>query len=234
MRDSVSNRRPADGGYACGDRTRERILTGAVSVFGECGYDGASTRAIADRTRSNWAAIQYYFGSKEQLYKACAEHLADQVWSLLENRVARLDAVPDNASPQAAADALCEFITHQTRMLFGAPETTAWVPFLAREQSAAVPGPAFEIIYERLTGPMTRSWSRLVGLAIGKPADAIETRLRTALIMSQTLSLRVHLQTLMRDLHWVDLAGGRLKYLEDVLEAHVRAALATPVSALLR
>jgi len=46
---------------------RDRILEAADAVFGEVGFDGASTRDIADRSGVNKALIHYYFKSKDGL-----------------------------------------------------------------------------------------------------------------------------------------------------------------------
>ena len=48
--------------------TRERILEAAAAAFGEKGYDDATVRDICQRAGANLAAVNYYFGDKEQLY----------------------------------------------------------------------------------------------------------------------------------------------------------------------
>ena len=50
------------------DSPRGRILTAALKLFAEFGFDGTSTRAVAEAADVNLAMIHYYFGSKEQLY----------------------------------------------------------------------------------------------------------------------------------------------------------------------
>ena len=52
------------------ERTRERILDGAVVEFGEHGFSGARISAIAGRAGVNQQLISYYFDSKEGLYRA--------------------------------------------------------------------------------------------------------------------------------------------------------------------
>src|SRR5579875_1676289 len=41
-----------------------------MEVFASHGYEGATTRVLARRARVTLPAIQYYFGSKEGLYRA--------------------------------------------------------------------------------------------------------------------------------------------------------------------
>lgn len=51
-----------------GVETRDRILAVAREVFAEKGYHEATVEDICSRARSNIAAINYHFGSKEELY----------------------------------------------------------------------------------------------------------------------------------------------------------------------
>ena len=50
--------------------TQERILTAALDVFAERGFEGARVRDIAERAGANLGLLTYYFGDKEQLWKA--------------------------------------------------------------------------------------------------------------------------------------------------------------------
>lgn len=48
--------------------TRDRILDAAERLFAEHGFDGTSLRQITDAAGVNLAAVNYHFGSKEDLY----------------------------------------------------------------------------------------------------------------------------------------------------------------------
>ena len=48
-----------------GEDTRQRLIEAALKIFGESGFEGASTRMLADAAGANLAAIPYHFGSKE-------------------------------------------------------------------------------------------------------------------------------------------------------------------------
>ncbi|MBT3380704.1 MAG: TetR/AcrR family transcriptional regulator [Lentisphaerae bacterium] len=48
--------------------TRERILDAACELIAEKGYAATTHQAICDAADANIAAINYYFGSKEELY----------------------------------------------------------------------------------------------------------------------------------------------------------------------
>lgn len=56
------------------ERTRERILAAAASLFASHSFDSVSTRAIAKQADVDAALIHHYFGSKEGLFQAVLEH----------------------------------------------------------------------------------------------------------------------------------------------------------------
>ncbi|HXC40454.1 MAG TPA: TetR/AcrR family transcriptional regulator, partial [Burkholderiales bacterium] len=58
---------------------RARILRAAIDEFASRGFKGASMDAIAARTRTTRAMINYYFGSKEKVYVAVLEHVYAQI-----------------------------------------------------------------------------------------------------------------------------------------------------------
>jgi AcrR family transcriptional regulator len=62
------------------DTGRERILEVATRLFAALGYDGTSTRMIAEAAGLNVATIAYHVGGKRDLYLAVMEraHLAER------------------------------------------------------------------------------------------------------------------------------------------------------------
>ena len=74
--------------------TRSRILDVAEELFGELGLDRVSIRAITRKAKVNLAAINYHFGSKEDLIAAVFER---RVVPVNEARLAALDAVEKSA-----------------------------------------------------------------------------------------------------------------------------------------
>ncbi len=61
------------------DHTRARILDAAVREFSENGLAGARTEQIAEIAGVNKALLYYYFKSKEALYRAALETVAQRV-----------------------------------------------------------------------------------------------------------------------------------------------------------
>jgi len=64
---------------------KDHILIVAEKVFSELGYDGASTRLIAKEASVNMAMLNYYFGSKDGLFKAVFERRSSTLGVMLHD-----------------------------------------------------------------------------------------------------------------------------------------------------
>jgi len=82
---------------------RAGIVAAAIDEFAARGFKGASMDAIAARTHTTRALINYYFGSKEKLYIAVLE----QVYGEIREAEGRLDL--DHLSPEDAVRRIVEF-----------------------------------------------------------------------------------------------------------------------------
>ena len=85
------------------EANRARILDAAIQEFAARGFEGASMDAIAARTRTTRALINYYFGGKEQVYLAVLEH----VYGEIRKAEDALDLA--HLSPMAAMRRIVEF-----------------------------------------------------------------------------------------------------------------------------
>ncbi len=85
------------------EANRARIVRAAIDEFAARGFKGASMDAIADRTDTTRALINYYFGSKEKVYLAVLEH----VYSEIRQAEGFLDL--DHLDPTAAIRRIVEF-----------------------------------------------------------------------------------------------------------------------------
>lgn len=70
--------------------SQRKLLRAAADAFAAQGYDGASTRAIADRAGVNIALIAYHFGGKDGLYDAVLEDWVRPLREMLERELAGL------------------------------------------------------------------------------------------------------------------------------------------------
>jgi len=85
------------------EANRARIIDAALAEFAARGFKGASMDAIAARTHTTRALINYYFGSKEKLYLAVLE----QVYGEIRDAEAKLNL--DHLPPLAAVRRIVEF-----------------------------------------------------------------------------------------------------------------------------
>lgn len=186
MRSAPIRRRPPEGGYARGEETRRRIVTTALRLFGQRSFDGVSTREIAAEAGVNPPALQYYFDSKDGLYRACAEFVADQVLERVEPVVGRAERLLEDAGAPAAAlvEAYCAVVETVLDLIFD-PESAAWSPFLALEEAGLGPGTAFPVLKAQFLDRLNSVFAGLIGRLSGRPADALETRVRALIINGQ-------------------------------------------------
>ncbi|MFI0420800.1 TetR/AcrR family transcriptional regulator [Spongiactinospora sp. 9N601] len=63
---------------------RARIRDAALRQFGERGFEGATTRAIAEAAGVSPGLLRHHFGSKEKLREACDEHLVKLITRINE------------------------------------------------------------------------------------------------------------------------------------------------------
>ncbi|MEV0151267.1 MULTISPECIES: TetR family transcriptional regulator [unclassified Nonomuraea] len=73
---------------------REMILRVATKLFAGLGYDGTSTRQIAEAVGLNVATISYHVGSKRELYLAVMNRANNAHRAMLETAVENLMAAP--------------------------------------------------------------------------------------------------------------------------------------------
>jgi AcrR family transcriptional regulator len=94
------------------EANRAGIVAAAIDEFAARGFKGASMDAIASRTHTTRALINYYFGSKEKLYLAVLE----RVYAEIREAEGKLDL--DHLAPLDAVRRIVEFtynyyVTHQ-------------------------------------------------------------------------------------------------------------------------
>src|SRR5688572_18368826 len=85
------------------EANRARIVAAAMKEFAARGFKGASMDAIAARTHTTRALINYYFGGKETLYIAALE----QVYAEIREAEGKLDL--DHLAPIGAMRRIVEF-----------------------------------------------------------------------------------------------------------------------------
>jgi AcrR family transcriptional regulator len=69
------------------DTTRKRIITTAIKLFSELGYDRTSMRLIAEESGVTKPAIYYYFPDKDHLFEGILHYGLDHVKAIVTNLV---------------------------------------------------------------------------------------------------------------------------------------------------
>jgi AcrR family transcriptional regulator len=211
----ASSRDPADG-------TRERILDAALDLFGERGLTGVTVRDIASRAKVNVAAVSYYFGGKEELYRAVAEMVIGSIEARLRHRMAPLLDQPPN-DPAAALAALETLVVTMVDVIVGPEDMSRVARFIIREQMQ--PTAAFEILFAVLTR-MHGAGTRLFAAAAGLDAEARETKLRVFLLIGQVIFLRIGEEAIRRRLGLARYDDEFLAGVKRLVQQNVRAMVA--------
>jgi TetR/AcrR family transcriptional regulator len=75
--------------------TQERIVSAALDLFSERGFDGASTREIAARAGVTQPLLHYHFKSKDELWRAAVDDLFVTLGRAMTERMEGLRGVDD-------------------------------------------------------------------------------------------------------------------------------------------
>jgi AcrR family transcriptional regulator len=108
--------------------TKERILSAAEMLFAQFGFAGTSLRQVTSRADVNLAAVNYHFGSKENLVNEVFRRRMDEMSQ------ARLDAlaVARQADERRLENVLAAFIEPALALTLDRQGGSAFVRVLAR------------------------------------------------------------------------------------------------------
>ena len=209
-----------------GEDTARRILLAAIEVFAEEGYEGASTRSLATRAGVNAPAIQYYFGSKEGLYRAVIAHIANLVEERLapvaERITAALAAEPTPSELTALLlDLLDGFLDLCTCR--GIPEAAALLIARAEIENAAALDALQQAVLRLAFGPAIALVARLLGL----PESDEGVKIRTFTIFGQAMVFKKRTTKMgaCPALGWADLGDAQIKAIATILREQTEAIL---------
>lgn len=220
-------RHSPEGGYARGEETRRRLIDAAIRLFGERGYEGASTRDIARAADVNAPALQYYFDNKEGLYRACAEHIADSSWQHFRPTLEAAQAVLDdaNAGREALIDAyhaIQDSIADHILQNYDAQHRRL---FIAHEQAGHGPSVLFDIMDRNVKTRMREVTCALISRLSGVPEDDPLTAMRVLTLHGQTAIFSLAHKSTLSSLGWDSLNEERLAFLKKTVREQTRILL---------
>ncbi|WP_273866979.1 transcriptional regulator CecR [Serratia odorifera] len=205
-----------------GEQAREQLISAAIDVFGEFGIQGATTRVIAQRAGQNIAAITYYFSSKEGLYLAVAQWIADfiqQAFRPLADEIDRFWLLP-------ATERLPEhYLYHLKRGLLAfselmtQPHTLNLSKIMSREQLS--PSDAYPLIHQQVIAPLHDKLCRLLAAYSGIDAQSTKIVLHTHALLGEVLSFRVARETIRRQAGWQHIGPNEAAQIAEVLAEHI-------------
>lgn len=142
MTDIQATGRGRPGTQARGEDTRRRILEAALDLFAANGYEGASTRQIAEGAGVNLPAIQYYFGNKEGLYRAIIEDIVADTERHMAEVAPRVRAALDtpDATHAELTELLCEMLETFVTLVTSGTQVESRQLIFARAEVEETPG----------------------------------------------------------------------------------------------
>lgn len=187
MSDVQVTGRGRPGTQARGEDTRRRILEAALDLFAAHGYEGASTRQIAEGAGVNLPAIQYYFGSKEGLYRAIIEDIVADTERHMSAVAPRVRAVLDtpDAPRGELTELLCEMLATFVTLVTSGTQVESRQRIFARAEVEETPGldRLHENGMQQIFNPCLALFSRIHG----KRETDQEMVLRTMALIGQVV-----------------------------------------------
>lgn len=133
--------------------TPERILVAALSVFAERGFEGARTRDIAERAGVNLGLINYYFATKERLWKAAVSRAFDE----LQAELGPVVLLPARGAPHDDRARLERLLRGFVRFVAQRPEFMRLMNDEGKRD-----GPRMRWLADRYVKPMSEAFRQLV------------------------------------------------------------------------
>ena len=160
------------------DGTRQHVLECACEVLAQKGYRDATIHEICDRAGANIAAVNYYFGSKENLYAEAWRHALRQ----------SLEAHPpdggvsEDASPEERlrgrirgllGRVMDEDCAEIRMMDMEMANPTGLLKEVAHEAIAPLREGAEAVIRELLGSGVPEKWVQLCGMSVAGPCMSV-------------------------------------------------------------
>jgi AcrR family transcriptional regulator len=225
---AVLRRRKTESGYPRGEETRSRIIRAALTLFGERGFDGVSTRDIAARAEVPAPSLQYYFESKEGLYAACMADIQLSANAAVGPALQAVeDLLRDKASAGAVIDGYCSILDGLADFLFASPDATSRALFISRR---VMPAKSTITPSDFSKGPGSRlhdCCSRVISHVSDGAVTGDESRMMAVTINGQLLTFhfaRDHLKYL---LGYDEITPERLVMLKQIIRRQTTLLLET-------
>jgi AcrR family transcriptional regulator len=219
----IRHRYVPENAYTRGAQTRARLIGSALKLFGQRGFDGASTRDIAAAAGLNAPALQYYFNNKEGLYAACAEHIVAQAWTGMKDVVLAAERlVGGRATDAVLIEAFCAIQVKLADFLTGAAGD--WLLWIAREEMAAGPARGFRLIH-RQRDRIMRVKAAIIARLLRRAARDAECALRAMSLTGEVLYFHFMRRGALGELGWKAIDAPGLALIKRIVREQTTSAL---------
>lgn len=202
-----------------GEHAKNQLIAAGLAQFGEYGLH-ATTRDIAAQAGQNIAAITYYFGSKEDLYLACAQWIADFIGGHFRTQVESATALLAQPAPdRAAIRTLILEACHNMIRLLTHDDTLNLSKFISREQLA--PTAAYQRVHDQVIAPMHTHLTRLIAAYTGRDADDTDTILHTHALLGEILAFRLGRETILLRTGWTAFDEDKAAQICRIITCHL-------------
>jgi AcrR family transcriptional regulator len=205
-----------------GEVTRQRLLEVAIKVFAARGFDGARTRDIAEAAKTNLVSIAYYFGNKQGLYYAAAQHVAAR-WAAHQEPLvqqARTSMARPGVTHRELVGIICTLLRDFVRLILGDFLPDCYGKFLS--QAASGPPREFSVI-DRSLAPLRDTLAEAIAGLTGESAASPATQVRALSIIGSCICFRRDRPAVLRALKWKLIGAKEIKVIEMAIQANTRA-----------
>lgn len=202
-----------------GEQAKNQLIAAALAQFGEYGLH-ATTRDIAAQAGQNIAAITYYFGSKEDLYLACAQWIADFIGSQFRPHAEEAERL--FAQPEPDRGAMRELILRACKnmiMLLTQDDTVNLSKFISREQLS--PTAAYQLVHDQVINPLHTHLTRLIPAYTGGDANDTQMILHTHAILGEVLAFRLGKETILLRTGWSQFDEDKTALIDQTITCHI-------------
>lgn len=208
--------------------TRTNLLNTAILLFGRHGYDGVTTRRLAEAADANVASIKYYFGNKDALYRGAIDHVVETLQPRLEmllDLVGQARQIARN-DPERQSLLVSQLVEVALNTFLRTPEMRPIVPFMLRE--LFVPGPHFDRLYQPLSRRLHESLTELVAWILQLDPRAPATIVRAQALIGQLVVYQIGRAILQRRLGVEDYGEAEIELIRAQATRSVLMSLGLP------
>ena len=186
--------------------TREKLLQTATELFAKRGIDGVSTRDLAKVSGVNLCSINYYFGSKQNLYDAVLECVIEKISNFASSKQIPLQT--QNLTPIEEFDA---FASNMVDFLCSDKISGAGAELLIKE--IIRPTNVYNKLYQTVIEPIHKRMTAIVMKITG--LDEHNAIIQTHCLMGQVVMFKVHKSALLRRLDVKDYSPELIKEIKS-------------------